>query len=379
MDKIKKLILAVIPNNNCNLKCEYCYISQMADWEKKDKEKKYSPQYMAKCLSVERLGGIALINLTGNGETMLDRDIVEIIRCFLEEGHYVEVVTNGTIKKRMEEVAHLPEKLTKRLFFKISFHYKELVRLNMLESFYQTLNLLREKNIAFTLELMAYDGIEEKIDEIKESCIKNIGACCQATIGRSDRKKGRDLLSSHNLEDYGKVWEKIDSPMQRFKLDIIGEKRKEFCYAGSWSLFLNLYTGDTKRCYRQPYDQNIFEDINRPIKFNPVGHYCMQPYCINGHSHLTWGDIPELDAPNYFEMRNRECVDGSNWINNDCKDFFKTKLYETNKEYSGKDKVIHTLLYPIKYPFRMMWNPDLNCSRIKKLLKFWNKEKYHYK
>ena len=106
MEKIKRLILAVIPNQKCNLKCDYCYISQLANWEDCGKMK-YKPKYIAQCLSKDRLGGTALINLTGNGETMLQEGIVEIIRYLLEEGHYVEVVTHGTIKKRMEEIANL--------------------------------------------------------------------------------------------------------------------------------------------------------------------------------------------------------------------------------------------------------------------------------
>lgn len=373
MDKIKKLILMVIPNNNCNLKCEYCYISQMSDWEK-SAEMQYSPEHIAKCLSVERLGGIALVNLTGNGETMLQKNIVEIIKCLLQEGHYVEVVTNGTVRKRFEEIIILPQDLLDRLFFKISFHYKELVRLGILDSFYETVNLLKEHNIAFSLELMAYDEIENSIDEIKKSCLENIGAICQATIGRSDRKKGRDLLTNHTLEEYKTIWKNLDSPMQSFKLDILGVKRREFCYAGDWSLFVDLYTGNAKRCYRQPYDQNIFEDINKPIRFNAVGHYCLQPYCINGHSHLTWGVIPELNTPYYITMRNRTCSDSSYWINNSCKEFFMSKLVESNTRYSNIHKFFHTIAFPLTYSFRVLWNVNLNCARVKKLLNFWNKE-----
>lgn len=37
---------------------------------------KYSVEHIAKCLSAERLGGPCLINMTGTGETMLEKDIV---------------------------------------------------------------------------------------------------------------------------------------------------------------------------------------------------------------------------------------------------------------------------------------------------------------
>lgn len=374
MDEINKLVLAVIPNQRCNLKCEYCYISQVEDWNDAD-EMRYSPEYIAKALSKERLGGTALINLTGNGETMLQSNIVDLIKCLLLEGHYVEVVTNGTIRKRFDEIVAFPQSLLDHLFFKLSFHYKELTKLGILDKFYNTVNLLKKHNIAFTLELMAYDGIEKEVDTIIDSCIENVGAICQATIGRSDRKKGRDLLSNHTENEYQEVWKKLHSPMQKFKLEILGKKRKEFCYAGAWSLFIDLYTGNAKACYRQPYNQNIFDDITKPIKFCPVGHYCLQPYCINGHAHLTWGLIPELNTPMYLEMRDRICSDGSQWVNNSCKFFFQTKLYNSNTQYSFLKKTIHTITYPFRYIKDVLWNPSLNVSRLNKFKNFWKMQK----
>ncbi len=372
MEEINKLILAVIPNQRCNLKCEYCYISQVEDWDDND-TMKYSPEHIAACLSKERLGGTALINLTGNGETMLQSNIVDIIRCLLQEGHYVEVVTNGTVRKKFEEIVAFPNELLDRLFFKLSFHYKELNRLGVLDRFYETVTLLKNNNIAYSLELMAYDGIENDIDAIVNSCVDNVGAICQSTIGRADRKKGRDLLSVHSQAEYETIWSKLNSPMLKFKLQLLGVKRREFCYAGKWSLLVDLYTGNAKACYRQPYSQNIFEDIQKPIDFCPVGHYCLQPYCINGHAHLTWGLIPELNTPSYLEMRNRKCLDGTEWISNSCHSFFQTKLYESNKEYSKEQKVIHTVIYPFKYVKSLLWNPTLNIGRLGKFIKIWHK------
>ena len=84
MEKIKRLVLGLIPNQKCNLKCEYCYISQVNAWSEPT-PLKYPPEYIAKCLSKERLGGTSLINLTGNGETMLQPDIVPLIDALLKE------------------------------------------------------------------------------------------------------------------------------------------------------------------------------------------------------------------------------------------------------------------------------------------------------
>lgn len=44
--------------------------------------------------------------------------MTEYIRVLLENGHYLMVVTNGTVSKRFDEIAVLPPDLLKRLFFR---------------------------------------------------------------------------------------------------------------------------------------------------------------------------------------------------------------------------------------------------------------------
>lgn len=368
MAKIKRLVLGLIPNQICNLKCEYCYISQVEAWDEPISFK-YSPDYIAKCLSQKRLGGTSLINLTGNGETMLQPDIVPLIEALLREGHYVEVVTNGTITKHINQVLELPKTLLCRLFLKISFHYKELVRLNMLDRFFENVRNIHNAGASFTLELMAYDGIENDIETIKAVCFEKIGAVCHTTIGRNDKRKDKALLSAHTNDEFREIWSSFDSPMTQFKLDMIGVKRKEFCYAGAWSLFVNMYTGEAQPCYWQPYNQNIFKDPSKPIKFIPVGHTCTQPYCTNAHAHLCWGVIPQLNTPNYSEMRNRVMDNGDEWLTEECKVFFDSKLYEANKPYTKLQQAIHSVVYPfllLKWFLRDWKN---NLHRIGKYLK----------
>ena len=130
--KPKKMIMCLIPNNKCDLKCSYCYISQLPEWMKSGDKFTYDVNYIAKCLSKKRLGGECLINLTGEGETMLQKDIVELCRLLLEEGHYIELVTNLTITKVVDDFLKLPSNLLEQLEFKISFHYNELKRINLM-------------------------------------------------------------------------------------------------------------------------------------------------------------------------------------------------------------------------------------------------------
>ena len=364
MAKIKRLILGLIPNQKCNLKCEYCYISQLEAWVEPEKMR-YSPDYIARSLSPERLGGISLINLTGNGETLIQPEIVELSKLLLKEGHFVEIVTNGTMTKRIRDLLDQPKKCLSRLFLKISFHYKELNRLGIMDAFFANVNAIHDAGVSFTLELMAYDGIEDDIEDIKKVCLENVGAICQATIGRNQHKNA-DLLSAHKKEEFETIWSSLNSPMMKLKLEMLSVKRKEFCYAGAWSLFINLYTGEAQPCYWQPYNQNVFSDISKPIKFEPVGHSCSQPFCINAHAHLTWGLIPELDIPTYEQMRNRKMSNGDEWLSKECKEFFQTKLYQSNEQYSSLKKTLYTIAYPIRMCVWFFNNGSNNLARIKK-------------
>lgn len=364
MAAIKRLILGLIPNQKCNMKCEYCYISQLEAFDPTEKMK-YQPEYIAKSLSKERLGGVSLINLTGNGETLIQPEIVDLTKLLLQEGHFVEIVTNGTMTRRIKDILNQPKEQLSRLFFKLSFHYKELKRLGIMDKFFDNVHAIHKAGASFTIELLAYDGIENDIEDIKKVCLENTGAICQATIGRNEHKDA-SLLTSHSKEDFENIWKSLDSPMMKFKLEMLSVKRKEFCYAGAWSLFVNLYTGEAQPCYWQPYNQNIFKDLSKPIRFEPVGHSCSQPFCINAHAHMTWGLIPELNTPTYDIMRNRKMNNGEEWLTKECKEFFQTRLSQSNEEYSPLRKKLYTLTYPIRMLVWLSRDGKNNMARIKK-------------
>ena len=111
MVKINKLILCFIPTNLCNLRCDYCLVTQTKEWERNDIEFSYPVEHIIKALSKERLGGTCYINLTAQGETLLYKDIVSLTRGLLEEGHAVEIITNATVSKRIDEILAFPDEL----------------------------------------------------------------------------------------------------------------------------------------------------------------------------------------------------------------------------------------------------------------------------
>ena len=341
MDSIKRFIDCYVPVTGCTLRCHYCYITQHRLFDAKLPKFKYTPEHVRKALSRERLGGTCLINLCGGGETLLPPEVPAYAKALLEEGHYVMIVTNATVDKRFDEIAAFPPELTKRLFFKFSYHYMELKKRNLLDRFFSNIRKVRDAGCSFTLEATPSDELIPYINEMKQAAIDNVGAINHITVGRDERDPVRlPILTSMSKDEYKRTWESFNSSFFDYKMSIFEIKRKEFCYAGDWSFYLNLATGIMTQCYCSYYSQNIFEDPKKPIRFKAIGNNCNQHHCYNGHAFLVLGNIPELKAPTYGEIRNRTCADGSEWLKPEMKHFMSTRLYQSNKEYSPFEKFL---------------------------------------
>ena len=338
-EQIKRFIDVYVPVTTCTLRCHYCYITQHRLFDNELPKFKYTPEQIRKALSQKRLGGVCLINLCGGGETLLPPEMPAYIRTLLEEGHYVMVVTNATISQRFEELAQLPKELLCRLFFKFSYHYLELKKRNLLDRFFNNIRKMRDAGASFTLELTPSDEAIPYIDEIKQTAIDNVGAPCHVTVGRDERNpKYLPILTNMSREEYQKTWNIFQSEFFNYKLSVFGTKRHEFCYAGDWSFYLNIGSGIMTQCYCSYKSHNIIENPDEPIPFIPIGNNCSEHHCYNAHAFLTLGNIPELPAPTYATLRNRVCLDGSEWLKPEMKAFMSTKLFESNKEYTDDQK-----------------------------------------
>ena len=358
-DKIKKFIDAYIPVTTCNLRCHYCYITLQHMFDNEIPKFKYTPQYMAKALAKERLGGTCCINFCGGGETLIPNEMPDIINEILIQGHYVMVVTNGTLSQRFDEIVKkIGTEQLKRLFFKFSFHYLELKSRNLLDTFVANINKIKNAGCSFTVEITPNDELIPYIEDIKQFSIDEFGALPHITVARDSRKNDLPILTNLSHEEYIKTWNQFNSKLFEYKISVFGEKRKEFCYAGAWSYYLDLLTGDLKQCYCGEVLQNIYADIKIPIIEKPIGKNCKEAHCYNAHAWLTWGDIPSKKAPTYLEMRDRKCIDRSNWCIEPIYSFYKSKLYESNKQF---------LIFP-----------NLNLKNIIAVTKFYH-DNYEYK
>ena len=329
MDKIKRFIDIFVPTETCNLRCNYCYITQNRKFNGKLFNFKYTLEDVKKAFSIDRLGGNCLINFCAGGETLLSPCVVDIIKTLLECGHYVMVVTNGTIKCRFEEMAKFPEDLKRKLFIKFSFHYLELKRLNLLETFFDNAKLMHKSHISITIELAVSDDNIPHKEEIKNICLKEVKALPHVTILRDDRKQGLDLLSKYSMDELSDIWKDFDSELFNFRKNIWGVYRKEFCYAGKWSFCVDIGSGEITKCFSEKIIGNIFEDMDKPIEFECVGNNCKYPYCYAGHAFLALGVIPELDVESFDSLRDR---DNAQWLYDDMKSFMHQKLKDNNKE-----------------------------------------------
>lgn len=337
MDKIKRYIECYIPTETCNLRCHYCYIAQKRKFNNKLLKLDKSIECIKKAFSPERFGGVCLINLCAGGETLLSEDVLLLVKTLIEEGHYISLVTNGTISKRFKEIAQWPKEINSHLFIKFSFHYLEFKRLNIMDKYFDNVKLMKKSGVSFTVEVTPSDELIPYIDEIKKVCYDNLGALCHITIARDDRTNGINHLSNLSFDKYIKTWGCFNSKMFDFKSSIFYKKRTEFCYAGDWSIYVNINTGQIRQCYCGKIIGNIY-DFSKPISFEAIGCKCSLAHCYNGHSYLTLGDIPEINSTTYADTRNRVCDDGSEWLQPEMKYIMQSRLQESNKQYGTLKK-----------------------------------------
>lgn len=333
---IKRFITCHVPVSACNFQCHYCYISQLKLNDKKIIPFCMPAKELAKKLSPERLGGYCYFNLCGNGETTLHPELCDFVSELTAQGHFVDIITNGTITQKFEElIDRLTPEQQNHFFVKFSFHYLELMRTNKMQSFIDNVNRIRKSEISYSIEITPNDELVPYIEDIKELSIREFGALPHFTVARNEATKDIILLTKYTREEYKNIWSQFNSDLFDFKFSIFNQKRTEFCYAGDWSLEIDLASGIYKQCYCGEVLGNLKN--NAPIHFKAIGK-CLEPHCFNGHAFLAFGDIPELKTPTYCMERDRVMDNGEHWLKEECQEFFSSKLKDNNSEYSTGEK-----------------------------------------
>ena len=362
--KFRRFIDVQVPINTCTLRCSYCYVTHHKLFDNKLPKFKYDVDIWKRAFDSKRWGGVCMVNFCAAGETLLHPTMVDYIRVTLEQGHYVMVVTNGTVTHAFERMLneYSPE-LFSRLFFKFSYHYLQLLERGLLDRFFTTICKMRDAGASFTLELTPHDELIPYLEDLKRIALERVGAIPHVTVARDEHYMDNlPILTNMNRDKYKQVWGRFDSSLFDFKLSIFNERRCEFCYAGAWTFALDMKSGRLKQCYRDLYSQNILDNPESAIHFYPIGHYCQEPHCFNGHAWLGFGAIPEMKTPTFATMRNRECIDGTEWLTSEMKDAMSTKLKETNRELSIREQKVADMRMSLYIPINKTKN------LIKKLL-----------
>lgn len=324
-----KFLDVMLPTAKCNMKCDYCYLSHLNVELDRVSDFYHDARYIRYALSQERLNGSAFINLCGVGETLLCENIIDIVGELVKEGHYVQIVTNATIDKVIMEFVQ-SDIDSRKLFFKCSLHYEEMLRLNLLDKFAENINTLDKWGASFSIEYVPMDESVNLIPQIKSFCMEKFGALPHLTVARDERFKDFRILTKYSEAEYRKIWNQFESKMFEFKMNHMDSKRYSKCKAGLWAAELNLATGEMHKCVKNPRLCNIYQDMNESLFFEEVGNRCCLPYCFNCHAYLTLGLMPDVVAPSYLDMRDRVRSDGSHWIKETLRTVFSQKLSHNN-------------------------------------------------
>lgn len=334
---MRRFIECLIPNSTCNLECSYCYIIQQGRRKQDPGHYNYSPEVIGQSLSKARLGGVSLISMTAQGETLLSKELPQIAREILKQGHFVNITTNGTISNRFDILLNETEGYHSHLHFSFSFHYIELKKRNLLETFFTNIHKVREAGCSILLQINLVDEYIPYWEEIKKLSLEHVGALPQVALTRDESNNTYTPMTKLSFDEYKRIGSEMNSPLFDFTCKNFMVKRKEFCYAGYWSATLKMASGILTGCYGNGFQYNIFENPKEPIPFRPIGKNCTCKYCINSSHFLSQGCIPSLmPLPSYGMLRNRE---NAQWYTTEMKDFLYKQFEESNPPINFIQKI----------------------------------------
>lgn len=312
--KIMKTVTVYIPGNACNMRCEYCYITECFKNESNTTPARFaaSLENMIYAFRPERIGGLAHIVVIGEGETLIPPETVPLCKGLLMQGHIVEVVTNGSLTNRIEELLDCDKDCLSRLIVKCSLHWNELKRLNLVDTYFSNIKRVLSAGASSYPFLVAGKAYEEHFDEIRDICLERLGDlphCTPCVVADSSEEMENGNLYRTNppcTEEFvKKIRDEFDSELFRQSVRFLDvDVKKIFCYAGSWSFGVSLATGKVFKCHNIVTDINFFENLEDELpKIEPVCNSCGLASCALQYDMFSMGLIPEIeDVPTYSEM-----------------------------------------------------------------------------
>lgn len=292
---IKFFINARVHTRGCNLRCDYCYLWQHGHVnDKANCVLRNSLDYVLKAFSPKRLGGICYINLAGDGETMLPEDIEELLLGLMDQGHYLTVFTNGTMSGKIKSLILKAKSrgISSHIHFNLSLHYLELERLGLKNKFTETAHFLKKEGISVSVSVILGKSYVPVIDDIKAYCDTELHIKPQ--IGRAfNEDDSGNVAWSLTDEEYENAVARFVGQTKAPQLDNFHKKEKRFCYAGQWSLVLDLTTGVASQCVNNSDNIfNFYDSIDQLPELLPVGN-CCKAVCCFCNFRDRWNLVPE--------------------------------------------------------------------------------------
>lgn len=296
----------------CNLNCSYCYVNFQNSNLKHNMQFSHTIPFIIKALSRKRLGGRAYFNMCGEGETLLKPNYIKLVYGLLKEGHFVGVITNGTVTQKLEELIAFPEEMKKRLLVQFSCHYLELKRQNMLDVYFKNVNLVRNGGVSVSLTMPGSDEYIPYKSEIKKCFLDKAGVLPVISAIRSEARPGEGfpLGSKLSWKEYYSVWEEFSSRSLEMRNNTLG-KFTEQCYSGINSGWINLQTGELRSCCPGQRVDNIYNDIKQKINFWEEPHCCEDGYCSHNGMFLSGRLSQNVQLPTWYEMFSKEDKNGN--------------------------------------------------------------------
>lgn len=354
-----------VPIFDCNLHCRYCFVTQAHLAEGRETVR-LDADLLAQSLSVKR-AGLSLVNLCGHGETLLHPDIVPVVRELLAAGQFVAVVTNCTVTKRVEELCALPAGMRERLFLKASFHYEELHRRKMLDRYFGNIFRLRQAGISYSIEIVASDSLAPMVPDIISLFQERGEPLPQVLESRESISGSIGRLTELSISEHTALWSQFHSPLFDGMQALWGVRRREFCYAGEYSVAVNLASGEMIQCNERRALQNIYQNLDEPLYFCAVGRNCQLTHCYISY---VWqglcGNVRGLKFPSYDSQRNRIMSDGSEWLSPAVKRAYSEMIGRKAGYYSKRKEHIVSALMDAQYR-----GVEAVCTEDRTVLESW--------
>lgn len=312
--QIMKTLTLYIPGDACNMRCEYCYITECFKDGRNTTPAVFvaSVDEMIYAFRPERIGGLAHIIVIGKGETLIPPETVPLCKGLLKQGHIVEVVTNGVLSNRIDELLDCDEDCLSRLIIKCSLHWNELKRLNLVDTYFNNIKKALSKGASSYPFLVVGTSYINCLDEIREACLENLGGlphCTPCVIADSSEQM---LDGNRYATDPPCTKEFVASIKEKFGSSLFEQSvrfldvdvKKVFCYAGKWSFGVDLCNGEILKCHNICTGISFFENLDEKMpEIEPVCNSCGLASCALQYDMFSMGLIPEVpDVPTYSEM-----------------------------------------------------------------------------